>query len=729
MLRFINLDTGNTFNGDPPFVFWFPGEQSTNIYYTNKICCISSENNISISLEDNNIFHLVDPQKINILNNNTTYNIKDILCRDNQYISGGVYYRGYYIHMIYIIASSSTEGEFICELSINNIAYKIGADFYGENEALYINLSNKGINIPRSIQKAIYDSNVHEDKYDNILLNRKWKELLSNYWDVVANKGSYKSLLNSLKWFEYGQNINIYEIWKNYDDDLMTYDIRDLQEVLSDKYFETLQNTCKTTYIAIYMALQEMEYDNNKMLYDEEKNPLLKNISYKWSTEDLALKMTLLGNFYQTYFMPIHLDLIHATIENIVFSNNFKERTGTLLKRDDFIYNIYPLKSNISDGMTFNLTNVKAYVGKKTLFGILFEKGQTYDDITPLGVSLTPDVLSDKPDYEEFSTYSTQNYDAIGALVNYKISLYLSENDFINQEVLNVIYPDNTIHHIVDNKILKDNIRFNILCPQEGQYKIYIQFKSAGGKVFITRNNINVIDTSSSLIKFYKIISSRTYDIFKANPNSRNIKNLNDYIFGRQMRVFPQQDTNLYIQYIPAIINQDSNKTGIRLNHLLIIEGNIQDNYISDNYYTYVTNRGGVEYTVCISKEFGFSPNLKDIQKKYNIYRHDYIFCPEFHKLSSFDNEYVLEEWEALCIVPDITFSHKIEDAEWKFINRSSLQANNTITLKRSICEPFLTNQTEEYLSKGYYDVEFSYRLKSSTDINKIKIRSVFYRK
>ena len=84
----------------------------------------------------------------------------------------------------------------LSERKLNNKekeAIKVAIDAYGEDESLYINLSNNGLEIPYTIQKAIYESNVHEDNPDIILVNRKSKALLSNYWDILANKGSYKS--------------------------------------------------------------------------------------------------------------------------------------------------------------------------------------------------------------------------------------------------------------------------------------------------------------------------------------------------------------------------------------------------------------------------------------------------------------------------------------------------------------------------------------------------------
>ena len=97
------------------------------------------------------------------------------------------------------MASSPVAEEYIDSFWIGDEEFLVGADFYQENESLRINASNMGMNIPPQIQGAVYDSNVHEEKHDNILINRKFKELVSNYWDLIANRGSYKSLINTLK--------------------------------------------------------------------------------------------------------------------------------------------------------------------------------------------------------------------------------------------------------------------------------------------------------------------------------------------------------------------------------------------------------------------------------------------------------------------------------------------------------------------------------------------------
>ena len=341
MIRFVDLKTGNIFNAGESYVFWFDGEQSINMLYSKPICFVSDSPVLSIEFPKNDIFRLVDVNKlknmdVENIHNFEYFNINKMCLKDGQVMNlNGYAHNNYYVYMIYVIASSQSAGEAICPFKIANETFKVGADFYGSDETLYINLSNQGVDIPEAIQKALYNVNVHEDKIDNITLNRKWKELLSNYWDILANKGSYKSLYNSLKWFEYGDLVKIGEIWKNKDH----YEIRDIQSILSDKYIETLTDFTKTTYEGLYLCLSELTRRDGKVVYDKEKNPTIQSISFQWSKEDLALKMSMLGSFFETYFMPIHLDLIHSTIEDIVYTNTFKQIAGTTRNRVLRIYN------------------------------------------------------------------------------------------------------------------------------------------------------------------------------------------------------------------------------------------------------------------------------------------------------------------------------------------------------------------------------------------------------
>lgn len=625
MIRFVNIENGRTYNGDMPYVHWFDDQQSTDIIYVQKICVVSDAPSLSVFMKPNEVFHIIDPDKItkdNLVNiDGTAYqdisnlytdiidgnpgvetiksrntvdfdtnieylgsigysshddvkyhvcssrlkiasaigdqfkmdyatirNIPDVSkiwlstspnTYDDKYLIGNVYtYAGdgqdftcdftkyvtriylniegpvlgsnpsgseaafssgvstsyhvltakeynYYlpitngaaygddlfVYMIYIAGSSSTASEYRESFFIQEHVYVegpdkyhpiilqdgdlhefvVGADFHVEREELKINLGNFGIEIPESIQKAIYPANPHEESKDNILLNRKYKELLMDYIDILGNKGSYQSLLNSLNWFEYGDLLSLKEIWKHTEWDKTIYNDQELTQLLSDHVKRTLTNYAKTTYFGIYCACQSIKeshvdeiyppssYKNtlfntslSKQLEDDnldpqglinrtlqigmgeasiivsedqsvdplvganfkkltsmykdvdrflgEEIPELQNNTLKWSRADMAIKMALLGNFFEAYFTPVHLDLIHSTLEDIVFTNTMKAINGGEMRRDDYILHDSVVKCNVKDDEVFQLKDIKVQANSDTPFVNPFDVDYTTID-------------------------------------------------------------------------------------------------------------------------------------------------------------------------------------------------------------------------------------------------------------------------------------------------------------------------------------------------------------
>lgn len=751
-IKFVNLETGNTFNGSSPYIFWMPGEQSINLIYSQPICFISNSETIDISIEENEIFRLIDPAK---LSDSKLENICDfeyhninLLKADkneanNTYVltSTGTRHHNYYVHIIYIIASAKQAGEYIMNFTIGDETFQVGGDFYGENENLYINLSNNGIEIPAMIQKAIYDVNIHEEKCDDITLNRKWKELLSNFWDVVANKGSYKSLFNSLNWFEYGDAIRLCEIWKNTDSGKLF--CKDIQQVLSDKYTEFLNGFSKTTYIALYHALEKHKTVDGQIVLDDEKNPELEYITSKWSTQDLALKLCMLGNFYETYFMPIHMDLIHSTIEDIVYTNTFKVRQGNVSDRSDFVYFCEDIDCNVKNGDIYRLGMVSCNVGPDTLFGAPYSsEEETSEEETSkegnfiiVGVQRTPvDKLNND---DEWRQYASQLYNEIGAIIDFEITIPLLNGAKIKRETI-VFKALGKSKTITNYRILGSKILFSLLCIAEGEYDVKLQFDSTDGKVYTKRVKFNVLDTEHTNINIYKIQNLGSLDGCTVGQQCQ----INDYIMSRR----PYEGVVKSLQYIPARIDKTSSSPdykGIRLNHLLIYkfdndkdrDSKLNCEYLMDNYFTLIKKIGeNSGYLICISNQYGFNPVEGDGGVPVeDIYRKDYIFMPEFHKLvplvnngEEFDiNSYIVKDEDSLCIIPDLTYGKMIQDCDWEFINTS--KPNSKPIKLCYIKEPFIANtEKSTVLEPGYYSIIFRYSLVGENKINTITLDSAF---
>ena len=731
MTKFVDLKTGNIFDGSKPYKFWFDGGQSVGLTYSLPICVISDKKELSISLQKNDIFQIIDPNRLENLNsqiiqinNFEYYNIHDLVINEEKITIKGTQHLNYYLYLIYFTANSKTSGEYIELFKIDEEEYLVGADFYEENESLYINLSNRGIDIPESIQKAIYTTDIHEDKRDNILLNRKWKELLSNYWDTIANKGSYKSLINSLKWFEYGDKIRLCQIWKNVSEIGERYESIDLTKTLQQKYIDSFQNFSQTTYLALYYALDAPKYEKDKLKYGPNKNPILEKVSLDWSLQDLVLKMCLLGNFYETFFMPIHLDLFHCTVENIIFSDPIKTTIFGSISRKDHIYEINDVKCNIQNGDIFLLSPVQCYVGPKTFFG-----NKIYsENIIPVGVQkeIVKEVIS-KEDDELLKVFTSQFYHGLGAIIDFEITVPLSQNDKIKKSTIvfttlddqkNEINKVNTEYKIISSQ----KLNFSLLCRYKGNYCVRLQFNTIQNHVYTKCIKFEVIDTSGCGIKIFKVQNDQ-----RNHECINNTFNINKYFFNRQLNF---NDIKPFIQYINA--GQETNN-GIKLNHMYILTE--EDDSLLEYYFKHpIENKdnNGNPYIIYISKQFNYQP----IYHPNNIYDERYIFIPEFHKLIELDSErnsnkenlnfYTVNDEDTLCIIPDLPYGDKIQQYEWEFINVSLPIQNrdrSNIYLS-SVKEPFIANDKENTLPPGYYSIIFRYKI--GNEIQEIKLDSAF---
>lgn len=410
MILFLD-ENGNTFNGVAPYIHWINGQLSTGLWYTLKLMILSDSSSLQTSqLDSNSIFKFINPQYYV----ETTDELDlDTISTDQVNSTGtrvtvdGV---DWFVHQIILVCESDAAGEFIEEFTISgeesrdqsdqidknynndfnndfnrslgpqaNPTVKVGVDLYDENESLSINLSNRGLELPVSIQKAFLANNIHEDYTDFALINRKFKELVSNFIDVVDNKGSYKSLYNSLKWFEWGEGAKLYEIWK--DNNILLE--KELTPILSEKYQDLLYTHQKTTHLSLVASLQSLSDEK----VDEERNPVLEDIAYQWSVSDLALKVSILGAFFERYFMPIHLDLKRACVETIIFTHQVKGLSGT----NNYKYHVHDDTGVIDVEMdhTVVLGNIPfVAVGRDTMFGRKIDRND-YDwiqYIDPVGV-------------------------------------------------------------------------------------------------------------------------------------------------------------------------------------------------------------------------------------------------------------------------------------------------------------------------------------------------------
>ena len=522
-MKFLNLETGYSFDGlwtneqSKGYIFWFPSEQSINITYTMPICIVSKEqldDNTVISIEDNDVFSFISHTADSITVDGfdfdgkpkymSTMTVGDLDCES---------INNNYIYVFNVACKSVEEGEYICKITIGDYGYiRVGADFYGENESLYVNLANFGAEIPETIQKAIYDSNVHEDFKDNILINRKFKELLSNYWDVIANKGSYKSLQNSLKWFEWGDKLEIKEIWRHLIADKSFFNDEEVVSIFESKLNDSFENYVKTTYISLYCSLYDERPENiGDPEYDSEFNPVLSNAVLKYSINDIKLKLSLLAQFFGAFFLPIHMSILHAVAETKVFTNTIKTVLGSVMKRNDCFGSFEYVESNIKDDSIYKMTNVRAQVTDATTFAIKWKDpkydkdGNVVEEYNHTWFGVDEFTSKGKVDKSNINTFAVQYYTGPGLILPIEMIIPNQyEKDMIHHTIADVMYNDHVERlHFYDKFLsrIDFSLNNNFVSIPKGNYDIYFRINNDDdayayimehGKQPVANNNDNI---------------------------------------------------------------------------------------------------------------------------------------------------------------------------------------------------------------------------------------------
>ena len=756
-MKFLNLETGYSFDGlwtneqSKGYIFWFPSEQSINITYTMPICIVSKEqldDNTVISIEDNDVFSFISHTADSITVDGfdfdgkpkymSTMTVGDLDCES---------INNNYIYVFNVACKSVEEGEYICKITIGDYGYiRVGADFYGENESLYVNLANFGAEIPETIQKAIYDSNVHEDFKDNILINRKFKELLSNYWDVIANKGSYKSLQNSLKWFEWGDKLEIKEIWRHLIADKSFFNDEEVVSIFESKLNDSFENYVKTTYISLYCSLYDERPENiGDPEYDSEFNPVLSNAVLKYSINDIKLKLSLLAQFFGAFFLPIHMSILHAVAETKVFTNTIKTVLGSVMKRNDCFGSFEYVESNIKDDSIYKMTNVRAQVTDATTFAIKWKDpkydkdGNVVEEYNHTWFGVDEFTSKGKVDKSNINTFAVQYYTGPGLILPIEMIIPNQyEKDMIHHTIADVMYNDHVERlHFYDKFVMSQNkfkIKFNYLIKEAADYTIRFTFFTAAGKTITRTLKFTVEDADNLCVNVYKVqakddIDGLTYDDFNDTDSC-------GYLFKAQKKDEPEYYTQVLPYMLPTNPLYES-YTGIKLSRLVIFD--IQNK--NDRAYKYgkyeqmvirglmdndflefdrVDDDGNITYMVFVSKYFYADVPQEIIDKKYNIIRNELIFLPQFHKLTlmtglNADN-YTVSQYEAVCCAAEINtlygvkpfrYSHLIDSTEWTFVNAT----DNSIVYHPSTSRaPFVATE-KTYINPGYYDISFKYSL------------------
>lgn len=325
--------------------------------------------------EDGDIFGLNnDSEKLDITSS-IKYN-KQILTSDNDNDILAIFieddnvdnvHKNFALVPIYVIGKSDISGTWITNLLIHveysynkelisdrYASISVGMECHEESEILEINANNFGIKLPKDIIYAIYDTSLENEVFDEVVWNRKLKEYLLNYMDIKGQNGNFNSAIKSLQWFGYGDKINISKLLKT-DNDVKNQYIRDYFDIYCD-ILSTFNIFKNQTLISIFInGNEELKDENgniiytpqefNKFLWGEEK-PIMINLFksnkfaniglgntekwkyiesyFKYSFNELGLKLACLNYYYKKYFLPLHINIHSSSIQFKTYMDDIK---------------------------------------------------------------------------------------------------------------------------------------------------------------------------------------------------------------------------------------------------------------------------------------------------------------------------------------------------------------------------------------------------------------------
>lgn len=214
-----------------------------------------------------------------------------------------------------------------------------------EDERFTLMLDNLGSKINNKDYFIFDKSNLKDSEVDYKLLNAKRKELLLEFHNIFPYLGSYKALINIIKFFGY-ENLTIKEYWKNVKLDTPNFgkykpvDIKD--KISNAKNWKEIENITgekiwkKTNKFSMVYRINDV---NGK--FDENGLPQTNNV-FDFTLDEILIKLYGLKQKLKDYFLPLNAKIVDIIGEALYFSSYELTNWNNFNKIDSINVNVKP---------------------------------------------------------------------------------------------------------------------------------------------------------------------------------------------------------------------------------------------------------------------------------------------------------------------------------------------------------------------------------------------------
>lgn len=214
--------------------------------------------------------------------------------------------------------------------------FTIYAETIGEDERLKVMTENLGYNISMDDSLIFKDTNIYEQLPNFIEINRKRKELMMEGHNIYPYIGSYKGLINAIKFFGYN-NLQVKEFWKNINTASPRYgkylqsnpinifdpqvNYNDMSITLPNKNFK------KTNMFSLVYKINKIKEGE----YDFQDLPLTEEV-FDFTIEEVLIKLFGLKRKLENEFLPLNAHIKDITGEADFFG--LASVTNTISRND-----------------------------------------------------------------------------------------------------------------------------------------------------------------------------------------------------------------------------------------------------------------------------------------------------------------------------------------------------------------------------------------------------------
>ena len=194
---------------------------------------------------------------------------------------------------------------------------RLYAEAEAKDERFVTILQNFGKSLTVDDSLVFRDTDVNEDLPDNIAINEKSKELILEFQNIIPFVGSYKGLINALKYYGYS-DLRLKEWWLNISSEKFLQIGIDTETFISEKTssdnFNNNKKLRKTGKFSLF-------YDINKPTGENDENgiPELEN-AFDYSHEEVIIKLFGLKRLLKEKYLPLSTRIVDIVGEGITFN-------------------------------------------------------------------------------------------------------------------------------------------------------------------------------------------------------------------------------------------------------------------------------------------------------------------------------------------------------------------------------------------------------------------------